>query len=360
MRSEKIKAVIIRRVRIPLKVPYVLSYNTFKEFEPIVCEIVLSNGNTGWGEGHISPGSSQETRKDGWQFINEIASNLIGQDPDQAIFQVQNSKNNLPVTKTSITAAIEMAVRSETLLTHKKILFPLLTPFSANEPDAIIEEVEKHIKAGFKTFKIKVGKCVESDLSRLKEIQSAIRGRVSLRLDANRAYSLEQALDFVKRLDPHQIELFEQPCDASDWIANAKVAEISTVPIMLDEPICSLADIERASHLKNVKYCKIKLKRFGSISRLKEGIERISDCGMQAVLGDGLGGDLSCWMETCIANGRVRVAGEFNGFLKQKFSLLSNPIQFREGSVTIPKDYWPNLDHVTLESFTIDKRKFIF
>lgn len=358
MGSEKIKAVIIRRVRIPLKVPYVLSYNTFKEFEPIVCEVILSNGNTGWGEGHISPGSSHETRNDGWQFINEIASNLVGLSPDQAVFQVQDAKNNLPVTKTSLTTAIEMAVRSETLLAHEKILFPLLTPFSANEPDAIIKEVEEHIRAGFKTFKIKVGKCVETDLSRLKEIQSAIKGRVSLRLDANRAYSLEQALNFVKKLDPHKIELFEQPCDASNWSANANVAEISMVPIMLDEPICSLADIERASHLKNVEYCKIKLKRFGSISRLKEGIDRISDCGMQAVLGDGLGGDLSCWMETCIANGRVSVAGEFNGFLKQSSSLLSNPIQFREGSVEIPKNYWPDLDHAALENFTIDKINF--
>jgi L-alanine-DL-glutamate epimerase-like enolase superfamily enzyme len=359
MSSVKIKAVIIRRMRIPLKVPYVLSYKTFEEFEPIVCEVVLSNGNTGWGEGHISPGSSRETRYDGWQFINEIASSLIGCAPEQAIFKVLNAAKNLPVAKTSITTAIEMAVRSETLLAHGSILFPLLTPFSAYEPDAIIKEVEEHIKAGFKTFKIKVGKCVEFDLSRLRDIQSAIRGRASLRLDANRAYTLEQALDFVKRLDPHQIELFEQPCDASDWSANATVAEISTVPIMLDEPICTLADIERAGHLKNVEYCKLKLKRFGSISHLEEGIDRVSHCGMKAVLGDGLGGDLSCWMETCIANGRVHVAGEFNGFLKQCFSLLSNPIEFRKGNVVIPKNYWPDLDRETLDNFTIEEQRFL-
>ena len=46
-----------------------------------------------------------------------------------------------------------------------------------------------------------------------------------MRLDANRAYSEADACRFAAALDPSGIELFEQPCDAENWDANAKVAE---------------------------------------------------------------------------------------------------------------------------------------
>ena len=73
---------------------------------------------------------------------------------------------------------------------------------------------------------------MEADLRRLGQIQTLLRGRATLRLDANRAFSLEQGLRFATGLDPEGIELFEQPCDANDWEYNARVAESFPVPLM--------------------------------------------------------------------------------------------------------------------------------
>ena len=56
----KLREVILRKVCLPLIRPYVLSYRTFDEFEPIIVEVRDGNGRVGWGEGHISPGSSSE------------------------------------------------------------------------------------------------------------------------------------------------------------------------------------------------------------------------------------------------------------------------------------------------------------
>jgi hypothetical protein len=42
---------------------------------------------------------------------------------------------------------------------------------------------------------------------------------------------------------------------------------------MLDEPICGLADIERAADIPNVGFCKLKLKRFGSLDAPKQALE---------------------------------------------------------------------------------------
>ena len=78
MKSEKISKITLWQLKLPLKVPYVLSYNTFVDFEPIVTEVQLSNEKVGWGEAHISPGSSSETRSGGWNFVKSISKELIG------------------------------------------------------------------------------------------------------------------------------------------------------------------------------------------------------------------------------------------------------------------------------------------
>ena len=51
----KLEAITLRAVRLPLVRPYVLSYRTFNEFEPIIVEARDGDGRIGWGEGHISP-----------------------------------------------------------------------------------------------------------------------------------------------------------------------------------------------------------------------------------------------------------------------------------------------------------------
>ena len=38
----------------------------------------------GWGEGHISPGSSGETREDGWAFCRKRAAAIVGKDRTEA------------------------------------------------------------------------------------------------------------------------------------------------------------------------------------------------------------------------------------------------------------------------------------
>src|SRR5437667_5995274 len=49
----KLHDLTLRRVRLPLIRPYVLSYRTFTEFEPIIVEVRDGDGRVGWGEGHI-------------------------------------------------------------------------------------------------------------------------------------------------------------------------------------------------------------------------------------------------------------------------------------------------------------------
>jgi L-Ala-D/L-Glu epimerase len=354
----RLQELTLRTVRLPLIRPYVLSYRTFNEFEPIIVEVRDSDGRIGWGEGHISPGSSSETREGGWTFCREHVAAVIGKDTREAKAIISANVSASKVAATALLTAIEMLEGHPLLQIDREVRLPLLTPFNSSAQKDIEQEVERRLDEGFRTFKIKVGKNPADDLARVHTIQRAIAGRGTMRVDANRAFSEADACSFASSLNPSGIELFEQPCLAEDWDANANVAKVSTVPVMLDEPICELADVERASAIPNVGFCKLKLKRFGGLDLLREALDAVSASGMESVLGDGLSSELCCWMEACVARVTIRNAGEFNGFLKPKVRLFADPLRFVEGELVIPPGFQPAIDANVLAAHEIACERF--
>lgn len=354
----RLQEIVLRTVRLPLIRPYALSYRTFTEFEPIIVEVRDEHGRVGWGEGHISPGSSRETRDGGWTFCREHAAAVIGKSASEAKAILASDIADSKVAATSLLTAIEMLEGHPLLTADSEARLPLLTPFNSSAPAEIEQEVEQRLEDGFHTFKVKVGKSADDDARRVKAIQQVIAGRATMRLDANRAYSELDACRFAAALDPAGIELFEQPCRAEDWDANAKVASVSPVPVMLDEPICELADVKRASTIANVGFCKLKLKRFGGLDLLQEALDAVWQLGMQPVLGDGLSSELGCWMEACVARVTIRNAGEFNGFLKPKTRLFVEPLCVVAGQLVLPQGFAPTINADALAAHETASERF--
>lgn len=346
--------VTLYRLQLPLFQPYRLSYRTFTEFEPIVVRVRDDEGAVGWGEGHISPGSSSETREGGWDFCNRFAASLPGTVVRDALPEIGAAAAESRVAATALTTALEMLEGCALLGVASDRVLPLIVPVGASEREEIGREVDGLLAQGFRTFKVKVGKDVEADLERVACIQEFAAGRATLRIDANRAYSVADGKRFARGIDPAGIQLFEQPCATEDWGGNAAVAAVSNVPLMLDEPICGLADIDRAAGIQGVGYCKLKLKRFGGLYRLRQALDRVTNLGMTAVLGDGLSCDIGGWMEACVAANVIDTAGEYNGFLKTRTSLLANPMPVRDGSIHLHAGYSPEVDQQVVDRHALE------
>ena len=105
-------------------------------------------------------------------------------------------------------------------------------------------------------------------------------------------------------------------------------------------------------------FCKLKLKRFGGLDLLREALDAVSRNGMESVLGDGLGAELGCWMEACVARVTIHNAGEFNGFLKPKIRLLAEPLRFVAGELIIPAGFRPSIDPDVLSAHTVGHETF--
>src|ERR1700704_1355667 len=122
----KLHTLTLRTVRLPLIRPYVLSYRTFTEFEPIIVEVRDGDGRIGWGEGHISPGSSRETREGGWAFCREHAAAVIGKATREAKAITPANIDASKVAATALLTAIEMLEGHPLLNIDREIRLPLL------------------------------------------------------------------------------------------------------------------------------------------------------------------------------------------------------------------------------------------
>ena len=349
----RLEQITLRRISLPLCRPYHVSYRVYEHFEPIVVEMRDGDGRSGWGEGHISPGYSHETVDGGWAFCRAQAERALGLPVAEAKATLIAGIDASPVASTALITALEMLEGSPLLRLDAAVRLPLLTPLHGTSENAVHEEVEHRLQEGFRTFKVKVGKDVLRDLERVRVVQRALAGRATIRLDANRGFSRADGCRFAAALEPAGIELFEQPCAADDWTANAAVAQASAVPVMLDESIYGMADIERAAALEGVGLIKLKLKKLGSLERLKRGLERIRELGMEPVLGDGVAAEIGCWMEACVARSTIRNAGEMNGFLKPKARLFSAPLRFADGALQLDAGFTPEIDRDALGAHTL-------
>src|SRR5579871_556394 len=199
--SAEVHEIVLRRVRLPLIAPYRLSYRTFTEFEPIIVQVRSRAGAEGWGEGHISPGSSSETREGGWEFCRAMAGAIAGRDSRDAEAIVATRLQESKVAGSAIISAIEMMENHPALSLDSATEFPLVAAFQAAEPGHIEDQAETLLAQGYRTFKVKVGNDVPSDLARVSRIQAAVSGRAFIRIDANRGYSQTDAIRFATQLN---------------------------------------------------------------------------------------------------------------------------------------------------------------
>ena len=160
---------------------------------------------------------------------------------------------------------------------------PILGLLQGEDEAQLRDAFERLRGNGYRTVKVKVGFDVEADLRTLASVQTVVAGRAAIRVDANQGYTATQAAAFIGSADPAGIELFEQPCAAGDWDGHARAAEAAAargLPLMLDESIYGMGDIERAARERACAFVKVKLMKLVSLDALASAIvtARVTVC----------------------------------------------------------------------------------
>lgn len=332
--------------------PYKLSLAEVRAFDTVLVEARDQEGRSGFGEATLLTGYTHETIEQSWLLACELAAKTIGESFVIAKDRVARSRREAPFTVTALTTALEMLEGSPYLKPHKPSAVSLLALVHGTNAEDLRAETGELIDKGYSTLKVKVGFDVDRDLKRVRLIQRLVSGCARLRIDANQGYDKEAACRFAKSLDPEGIELLEQTCPAGDWEAARSVAKVSPVPLMLDESIYDLDDVDKAAELVVASYIKFKLMKAGGLERLAHALAHIRTCGMEPVLGNGVACDVGCWMEACMVPGHISNAGEMNGFLKTSHSLLQHPLVVENNAIKLEPDFVPTLNEAAITKYS--------
>ena len=125
--------------------------------------------------------------------------------------------------------------------------------------DQLMEKIATELAAGYQRIKIKIKPGWDIDaVARLR----ATFGNIALQVDANAAYSLDDA-DLLARLDPFDLLLVEQPLDYDDVMDHAVLQKRIKTPVCLDESIHTVRIARDAIAAKACKIINIKPGRVG-------------------------------------------------------------------------------------------------
>jgi L-alanine-DL-glutamate epimerase-like enolase superfamily enzyme len=132
---------------------------------------------------------------------------------------------------------------------------------AADEPAAVATAADRWVRMGFDTFKLKIG--TGADLAQVEAVREAVGPDARIRVDANGVFDTPDAIRLLQALEPHGIELAEQPVESLRALAEVRAA--SPIPVAADESITSRKDAEKAVQAGACDLATAKLSKVGGI-----------------------------------------------------------------------------------------------
>ena len=246
----------------------------------------------GWGEAAIPPyyGINDDAMIAFWEQtaarrepfpddLNEIATWIGADGPAPARAAVDLALHD------------RLARRSGVPLFHLLDLpapVPLPTSFTIAiaEPDEMARLAVE--AARWPILKLKLGS--DDDAARLAAVRAA-RPDARLRVDANAGWSAEEAVARLRQIEQFDLEMVEQPTAKPDIAGMGYVQAHTELPIVADESVQSMADLE-ALAAAGVRGINLKLMKVGGLAPGVAMLRRARELGLKVMLG--------CMIETSL------------------------------------------------------------
>ncbi|TBR24424.1 dipeptide epimerase [bacterium] len=272
--NARVRLLQVSRLDVPMKEPFGIAGGAQTAAANVMVRAVLSDGTEGWGEGAPMPAFNGETQAGTLSAARRAVGAMRGVQAGAWEAWGPRLRAALP-RRACARAAVETALLDAWT---RRLGIPLRVLFGGAE-DRLVTDItipivppEKAASAargirafGVHTLKIKVGKRVEDDATRVLSALAAAP-RSKLMLDANAGYSASDALRLLRLLRAEGVEpeLFEQPTAAADLAGLRRVRRAGRVRVAADESADSSAAIGRlaaagACDVVNIKVMKLGL-----------------------------------------------------------------------------------------------------
>lgn len=243
--------------------------------EGALLELRDSAGNVGRGEAAPLPGFSRESAGEAARQLAALTGpDASAQEPYPSV------RYALELARLGLRAAASASPLPALLSPAPRETVELSALISAG-PDEAPAEARRLREAGYRAVKLKVGRLpVDEEAALVRRVAGEL-GEVPLRLDANRAWGLEEALAFARGLDGVEVEYVEEPL--ADPALLPRFAAESGLPVALDESLVGMSAAGLSDHGYAAAVV-LKPTLLGGLSRCVALAARAADLDMKAVV----------------------------------------------------------------------------
>ncbi|WP_169577861.1 o-succinylbenzoate synthase [Salisaeta longa] len=226
------------RYRLPLSRPLRLGTQTVHHRDGAVLRCMTADGAVGWGDVAPLPGFSRETLD---EALHQLATDAV-----HAALRSGDTTALGDVCASVQCGVAQAAADAQRDGPANDVTVPVNALLSGT-PHAVLEAFEQYRADGYTVFKLKVGRRAPANDARLvSTLLDRMPPEGALRLDANRAWSWDEAQAFAAALGAETLAYVEEPLDdptqlpalAADW----------PYPIALDESTRTLAPADLSDH----------------------------------------------------------------------------------------------------------------
>jgi O-succinylbenzoate synthase len=211
--------------RLPLAEAVVWNGERRDDREGVLLRVEDVEGRVGWGDAAPLPGFSHETLRDVHERLDEIGKALAGRAfepravlPGGSLASTLDSAGIPASARFALDLALADLAAQDIERTLPQALHPdpdVALPLNGlvmGAGEGAVESARRLAEAGYAAVKLKVGRQpVAEDAALVHAVRDALPEAVALRLDANRAWSWDEAVGFATAVEGLGLDYVEEP-----------------------------------------------------------------------------------------------------------------------------------------------------
>jgi len=289
------------RHEVYLREPFVTALRRVENYTVVTYTISDGTGASGVGEAVATPAIIGDSLEEIDRDLKEIIS--------PALASIGNLEEGLTIlaglhAASSSKAAADIALHSFFAAKGGLILSALLgskverVKTDVTIPISTIEQLDKivqdRVDQGFTSLKVKLGAIsLSENIAIMQKIRELVRPQVSLRVDPNQAWDFSYAKDFLIALDKLEIAIdyLEQPVGKSQIDDLAGLTALGLAPIMADESLFSMSDLEEIIEKKACTWVNVKILKSGGLAPARAIADVARASGLNVSIGSMMEGE---------------------------------------------------------------------
>jgi L-alanine-DL-glutamate epimerase-like enolase superfamily enzyme len=272
----RISGVEVWPVVLPLVEPYEIAYEKIEGVTNVFLRLETTTGLNGYGCAAPDLPVTGETAESVEIGLRETAAPFLqGVDPLRTAWILEELRANLRAQPAAF-AAVDMALHDilgkvcgqpvwKLLGGYRDCIETCVTIGISPEPETL-ERAVNWVKQGFRSLKIKGGKDVDQDISRVRLVRERCGTAIEIRFDANQGYTVNEALRFVRETRLSGVAILEQPTPKGQTGLMGRVTREAHIPIMADESLMGLRDAYSLARNELADMVNVKLMKVGGLA----------------------------------------------------------------------------------------------